>query len=276
MTGFPPAFQGGSHFRLGLDPEMTTVLVVAGGFGMGPLESLFRSVCEIRRPVQIVVICGKNAALERRLSATTTCTHAVRVVGYTTEMDIWMSAADLLVGKAGGLTSSEALARGVILVVVNPIPGNEERNSDYFLEEGAAIRCNNLPALPYKIDTLLCDRERLARMRAAVNLVRNAVEAAPVASEVEVAARTSDGEAVIEVRDRGAGLAPDARSSLFRPFFTTKEKGTGLGLALAKKVADAHGGTLALDERAGGGTVARLAVPAALAAARPRTRESRA
>ncbi len=110
--------------------------------------------------------------------------------------------------------------------------------------------------------TARADREQLRR--AAVNLVRNAVEAAPVASEVEVAARTANGEAVIEVRDRGAGLAPDARASLFRPFFTTKEHGTGLGLALAKKVADAHGGTLALDDREGGGTVARLAVPAAL------------
>ncbi len=110
--------------------------------------------------------------------------------------------------------------------------------------------------------TARADREQLRR--AAVNLVRNAVEAAPVASEVEVVASTADGEAVIEVRDRGPGLAADARASLFRPFFTTKERGTGLGLALAKKVADAHGGTLALDDRAGGGTVARLAVPAAL------------
>ncbi len=84
-----------------------------------------------------------------------------------------------------------------------------------------------------------------------------------VASDVEVVARTADGEAVIEVRDRGPGLAADARASLFRPFFTTKERGTGLGLALAKKVADAHGGTLALEDREGGGTVARLAVPAA-------------
>jgi signal transduction histidine kinase len=122
--------------------------------------------------------------------------------------------------------------------------------------------------------TARADREQLRR--AAVNLVRNAVEAAPVASEVEVAARTSDGEAVIEVRDRGAGLAPDARSSLFRPFFTTKERGTGLGLALAKKVADAHGGTLSLEGREGGGTIAKLAVPAALGAARPKPRESRA
>jgi signal transduction histidine kinase len=103
------------------------------------------------------------------------------------------------------------------------------------------------------------DREQLRR--AVVNLVRNAIEAAPAASEVEVAAGARDGEVVIEVRDRGAGLAPEARASLFRPFFTTKEKGTGLGLALAKKVADAHGGTLVLEDREGGGTVARLALP---------------
>ena len=109
--------------------------------------------------------------------------------------------------------------------------------------------------------TARADREQLRR--AAVNLVRNAVEAAPAASEVEVIARAADGEATIEVRDRGAGLDREARASLFRPFFTTKERGTGLGLALAKKVADAHGGTLALEDREGGGTVARLAVPAA-------------
>jgi signal transduction histidine kinase len=121
--------------------------------------------------------------------------------------------------------------------------------------------------------TARADREQLRR--AAVNLVRNAVEAAPVASEVEVAARARDGEAVIEVRDRGPGLAPEARASLFRPFFTTKERGTGLGLALAKKVADAHGGALVLEDREGGGTVARLAVPAALAPARPEPRPQR-
>jgi processive 1,2-diacylglycerol beta-glucosyltransferase len=79
-----------------------------------------------------------------------------------------MAAADLLVGKAGGLTSSEALASGLVLVVVNPIPGQEERNSDHFLEAGAAIRCNNLPALAWKIDALLADEARFARMQQAV------------------------------------------------------------------------------------------------------------
>jgi signal transduction histidine kinase len=103
------------------------------------------------------------------------------------------------------------------------------------------------------------DREQVRR--AVVNLVRNAVEASPPGAEVLLAAAERDPDAVIEVQDRGPGLGADARARLFRPFFTTKDHGTGLGLALAKKVADAHGGALAVEDRDGGGTVARLALP---------------
>src|SRR5205807_6196606 len=78
----------------------------------------------------------------------------------------YMAAADLVVGKPGGLTTSEALARDLVYVIVSPIPGQEERNADHLLEEGAAIRCNNLPVLAYKIDRLLDDPARLAAMRA--------------------------------------------------------------------------------------------------------------
>jgi processive 1,2-diacylglycerol beta-glucosyltransferase len=77
-----------------------------------------------------------------------------------------MSASDVLLGKPGGLTTSEALSKGLVFVIVNPIPGQEERNSDHLLEQGVAIRCNNLPALAYKVDSLLADPARFARMRA--------------------------------------------------------------------------------------------------------------
>lgn len=80
-------------------------------------------------------------------------------------MDSYMAASDILIGKAGGLTSSEAFARGLILIVVNPVPGQEERNSDHFLEEGIALRCNNLPALSFKLDALLKDRNRIDAMK---------------------------------------------------------------------------------------------------------------
>ncbi len=154
--------------ELGLLPDRTTLLVSAGGFGMGPVESLVRGLQEIRHPVQLAVICGKNEPLRKRIECLPAPVHPVTVVGYTTEMERWMAASDLLVGKAGGLTSSEALASGLVMVIVNPIPGQEERNSDHLLEEGVAIRCNNLPALAFKVDSLLSNPERMERMRRAV------------------------------------------------------------------------------------------------------------
>ena len=172
VTGIPidPIFEmkkikAETRIHLGLDPNKTTLLVSAGGFSVGPVESLIRAIHEIQHPVQIVVICGRNKRLEDHLKSFLDTRHPMKVIGFTNEMDSWMAASDLLVGKAGGLTSSEGLARGLVLVIVNPIPGQEERNSDHFLEEGVAIRCNNLPALSYKIDHLLSDKERFSKMQ---------------------------------------------------------------------------------------------------------------
>ena len=94
-------------------------------------------------------------------------------VGFTKEMDQYMAAADLLVGKAGGLTTSEALARELPMAIVEPIPGQESRNADHLLEAGVAVRCNNLPAAPWKIAGLLEWPEKLAAMkRAAAEMAR--------------------------------------------------------------------------------------------------------
>jgi processive 1,2-diacylglycerol beta-glucosyltransferase len=80
-------------------------------------------------------------------------------------MDEFMSAADLIVGKPGGLTTCEALAKGLVFVIANPIPGQEERNSDHLLERGCAIRSNNPATLAFKIQQLINDPPRLASMR---------------------------------------------------------------------------------------------------------------
>ncbi|HSL99149.1 MAG TPA: glycosyltransferase [Candidatus Limnocylindria bacterium] len=191
VTGIPidPAFtpareKAETRRALGLRPDLATVLVSAGGFGMGPVESLANALQEVSHPIQVAVVCGKNVALKRRLEELPTPTHPVKIVGFTTEMERWMAASDLLVGKAGGLTSSEALASGLVMVIVNPIPGQEERNSDHLLEEGVAIRCNNLPALAYKIDSLLSDKKRFERMRQAVRRLARPNAAADVVSLV--------------------------------------------------------------------------------------------
>ncbi len=156
----------------GLEPQLTTILISAGGFGVGNMEHLLTSLFELRHPVQIIAVCGKSAELKQRVEEVaakrpTASQVRLKVLGFTTDMDELMSASDILLGKPGGLTTSEALAKGLVFVIVNPIPGQEERNSDHLLEEGVAIRCNNLPALAYKIDRLLDNPERFAQMQQA-------------------------------------------------------------------------------------------------------------
>jgi processive 1,2-diacylglycerol beta-glucosyltransferase len=154
----------------GLAEAPFTILVSAGGFGVGPVEHIIQALAGLAHPAQVVVVCGRNAELRTRLTRVVRKLPAssrvsFKLLGFTTEMDELMAAADLFVGKPGGLTTSESLARGLPMVVINPIPGQEERNSDHLLEEGIALRCNNLPALAYKIDRLIEEPGKLLLMR---------------------------------------------------------------------------------------------------------------
>jgi processive 1,2-diacylglycerol beta-glucosyltransferase len=117
-------------------------------------------------------------------------------------MDEFLAASDFVVGKPGGLTMSEALARDQVFVVVSPIPGQEERNADHLLEEGAAIRCNNLPVLAYKIERLLEDPARLARMRQNVRRLARPDAAATVVAKLREMVESSS---VAEPKDVTVG-----------------------------------------------------------------------
>lgn len=195
VTGIPidPVFAEPKHIREmrrrhGLDPDRTTLLVSAGGYGVGPIERLVADLLALDRPWQIVAVAGKAEQIRERLSvlarrAARNGSASLHVLGFTAEMDEWMAAADLLVGKAGGLTVSEALARGLPMALIEPIPGQEERNADHLLEHGAAIRCNNLPAAAWKIAKLLDDPARLQRMRAAARAMARPRAASEVVAE---------------------------------------------------------------------------------------------
>jgi processive 1,2-diacylglycerol beta-glucosyltransferase len=183
VTGIPidPAFalqknKREARKRLGLAEDKCTIMLSAGGFGVGPMQDILNGLAEMQHPAQVLAMCGKNQKLRNQIEDfANSLTHYSHIdvipVGYTDAMDDYMSASDFLVGKPGGLTTSEALAKGLLMVIVNPIPGQEERNADHLLEEGAAIRCNNLPALSYKIDRLLDSPARMEAMRANVTLL---------------------------------------------------------------------------------------------------------
>ena len=197
VTGIPidplfaiPLPRAEARKHLGLDAEATVILISAGGYGLGPIEQLVKELLELRRPWQIVAIAGKAEKTRKRLdelakAAGKLPSGAPRLcaVGFTTEMDKFMAAADLMVGKAGGLTTSEALARALPMALIEPIPGQEERNADHLLEACAAVRCNNLPAAAWKIATLLDDPARLNRMRDAAKKLAKPAAAAAIAED---------------------------------------------------------------------------------------------
>lgn len=167
-----PKDQREMRAKHGLRQEVTTILLSAGGFGVGPVENILKSLIQdMKSPAQVIALCGRNQKLKHRveqlaMGLSPASQLSIHAVGYTGAMDEYMAASDLLLGKPGGLTTSEALARGLMFVIVNPIPGQEERNSDHLLEEGVAIRCNNLPVLADKLDRLLSDPARMNIMRA--------------------------------------------------------------------------------------------------------------
>jgi processive 1,2-diacylglycerol beta-glucosyltransferase len=197
VTGIPidplfavPANRLGFRTRFGLDAETKVILVSAGGYGVGPVEQLVQDLLAMQKPWQIVAIAGKSEKMKARLEeisrkAGNLASGSKRLlpVGFTSEMDQYMAAADLLVGKAGGLTTSEALARELPMALIEPIPGQEERNADHLLEAGAAIRCNNLPAAGWKIANLLDNPQRLAKMKLAARDMGHPRAAAAIAED---------------------------------------------------------------------------------------------
>jgi processive 1,2-diacylglycerol beta-glucosyltransferase len=153
--------------RQGLRGDRPIILQLAGGFGVGPIEDLYRAILDVSVPSEIVVVTGRNAKAKEQLQTVPVPPrHRVKVLGYTHDMDELLTVADLVVSKPGGLTISETMAKGAGLVIVNPVPGQEERNSDYLLENGAAVKVNHIPTLAHKVSAVLRDPERLARLKA--------------------------------------------------------------------------------------------------------------
>jgi signal transduction histidine kinase len=130
------------------------------------------------------------------------------------------------------------------------------------LHEGSAAKRGITLVAEAKEDvTAECDGQKLKQ--ALVNLIQNAIESSPTGAQVRVTAqRKGENEVILQVLDAGPGIDPQQRDLLFRPGFTTKEKGTGIGLVVARSVVQQHGGTLVLENRTGGGCAATITLPA--------------
>jgi signal transduction histidine kinase len=147
-----------------------------------------------------------------------------------------------------------------------PAPEPEEVDLGRLVEEAVRPYRNALPpgvALDVEVGTALpnlrLDRRLVAR--AVVNLLENALQAVGDGGRIVVRVGASNGDLEVEVEDDGPGLAPDSLARAFEPFFSTKSHGSGLGLALVRRVAEDHGGSATLTSTLGQGTQARIRLP---------------
>ncbi len=177
----PPA-RADAASTLGIDATRPTLLVMSGGAGVGGIETSVEHLASLDDRWQLVALAGRNAALLERLNEVAArFAGRVRPMGFTTEVERVMASADLVITKPGGLTTSECLAMHLPMVVVSPIPGQEERNADYLLESGCALKAVDLPSLGFKVKRLLDEPARLQRMRdAAARIARPDAAAAIV------------------------------------------------------------------------------------------------
>lgn len=164
----------------GLRDDLPVLLVLSGGFGMGPVAEILAELAKVPDQFQTVVVTGRNEELRREL-AVQNHRHPTHVLGFTTNMHELMAVADLIITKPGGLTSSEAMAMGKPLFILNPIPGQEAANSDFLLERGAAAKVNRVEDLPFRVEQLLGSKKlgemaaaakKLGRPRAAETICR--------------------------------------------------------------------------------------------------------
>lgn len=189
VSGIPihPIFQQAvdrteARLAMGLHPDKRVLLLSVGALGMASTEFMVERLLNLNSDAQTVVVCGRNDTLKQRvISLVHKCSLDFRVLGYSDQMHTLMKLADIFIGKPGGVTASEVIACGLPMCVVTPIPGQEERNSDHLLEEGIAVKCHDLTTLPFKLEQLLQNPDKLISMK------QNALRfAKPQASQIIV------------------------------------------------------------------------------------------
>jgi processive 1,2-diacylglycerol beta-glucosyltransferase len=151
--------------RHGLQPGRPTLLVAGGALGMSPATAVVRQLLQLDRDFQAIIVCGKNEEMLSEIVDLLKDRPAdFRVFGYTKEMSDFMSVASILLSKPGGMTTAEAVACGLPMMILDPIGGQEERNADVLLEAGAAVKCTEVTLVAHKLRRLLDDPERLRQM----------------------------------------------------------------------------------------------------------------
>lgn len=147
---------------LGLDLNLPVVLVMGGGMGPAPLDEIVQSLEKCRLPLQVLVVAGQDLAMRARLEALHgKVALSLFTFGWSDNVPELMAAANLLITKPGGVTTAEALAAGLPMILTHPIPGPEEGQIRFLEQNGVAFRAKSLADIPQLTSKLLGDSSRM-------------------------------------------------------------------------------------------------------------------
>jgi len=184
--GEPRLGKRGLRAELGLPLDRHIVLIMGGGIGIGPLDTMMRALGSVREPLAAAVIVGRNGRAEKRvLEAAERTSYPLRVFGFVENVFDFMHASDVLLSKPGGLTSSEALAARLPMVLVKPLPGPEERNARYLLAREAVLAASG-GEISSTVANLLGSPARRCALQAKIEGLRRPDAALAVARRIAV------------------------------------------------------------------------------------------
>ena len=151
--------QSEARQKLGL-ADKKTILIMMGSMGYGNIKKPLIEIDESDEDFQVVCICGSNERMRKAISKYP-WRKDIRAYGFMDNIDIMMDSADIIVSKPGGLTTSETLAKGLPMITMNPIPGQEDKNLMFLLNNGAVATVNETYTIGDVIHQLFGFPERL-------------------------------------------------------------------------------------------------------------------
>ncbi len=159
--------------KFGLKEGIFTIFLSGGGFGMGPIMKMLNILNNIKSKIQVIVLCGNNKRLYERVTAMQSdLKFPVHILKFVNNVYDYMGVSDILITKAGGIITTEALAKELPMLFAASIPGQETRNSNYLERKGAAIKIENLDKLKGIIDDFAGNPRKLARLRKSIRRIR--------------------------------------------------------------------------------------------------------
>ncbi len=154
--------------ELNLPPDCRHILMMSGSMGCGPLKPLTRCLAaNLRDKEHLTIVCGTNKVLRQSLASRYGTNPKITVLGYADNVSQLMDSADLFLTKPGGLSITEAVAKGLPMVLIQAVAAYEDRNKQYLINRGCAVKEDTVENLSKHCLDLLRDPEALKRMSAA-------------------------------------------------------------------------------------------------------------